>query len=112
MSADVLAGPNEKTYAVEWFGGLRDRFELAKQLSPLTYVRAGLPPIFTAQGDADPTVPYQHGVRLHKALDCGGRTEPAVHRPRRKTRRWSIVQSVKVQQAIFAFLKQYGVLAQ
>ena len=55
--ADLLAGPNERSYAVEWLGSLRDRLELAKQLSPLTYVRAGLPPIFTAQDDATPTYP-------------------------------------------------------
>src|SRR5690348_16170209 len=67
--ADLLAGPNQQTYAVTWLGSLRDRFELAKQLSPLTYVRPGLPPIFTAHGDADTSVPYQHAVRLHKALD-------------------------------------------
>jgi len=68
--ADLLAGPNQKTYALMWFGSLRDRFELAKQLSPLTYVRPGLPVIFTAHGDADDVVPYQHAVRLHQALDA------------------------------------------
>lgn len=110
--ADLLAGPNEKSYAVEWLGGLRDRFELAKQLSPLTYVRAGLPPIFTAQGDADPTVPYQHSVRLHKALDAAGVPNQLYTVPGGKHGGWSLVQSLQVQQAIFAFLKKYGVLAQ
>src|SRR5262249_26989024 len=49
-------------------GSEADREQIAKRVSPLTYVRAGLPPILTIHGDADPTVPYTQSVRLHKAL--------------------------------------------
>jgi acetyl esterase/lipase len=108
--ADLLAGPNEKSYAVEWLGSLRDRLELAKQLSPLTYVRAGLPPIFTAQGDSDPTVPYQHGVRLHQALTQAGVPNQLYTVPGGKHGGWTTEQNLNVQEAIFAFLKRYGVL--
>ena len=38
---DLLEGPNERTYAVEWMGSMSDRLEIARQVSPLTYVRAG-----------------------------------------------------------------------
>jgi acetyl esterase/lipase len=38
-------------------------------MSPSTYVRAGIPPVFIAQGDADPTVPYAASVTLHADLD-------------------------------------------
>jgi acetyl esterase/lipase len=69
---DLLAGENAKTYAVQWMGSLPDRDRLAERLSPLTLVRAGLPPILTLHGDADPIVPYQHAVRLHAALDAAG----------------------------------------
>ena len=65
---DLLDGPNMKTYAVEWLGSTPDRDQIAKRVSPITYVRAGLPPILTIHGDADPTVPYPQSVRLHKAL--------------------------------------------
>ena len=57
-----------KTYAVTWLGSLPNRVEVAARVSPLTYVRAGLPPIISVHGDADPTVPYTHSVRLHEAL--------------------------------------------
>lgn len=110
--ADLLAGPNEKSYAVMWLGSLRDRFELAKQLSPLTYVRPGLPPIFTAQGDADPTVPYEHSVRLHKALTAAGVPNQLYTVPGGKHGGWTTEQYLSVQEAIFAFLKQHGVLGQ
>ena len=43
-------------------------------MSPLTYVRAGLPPILSIQGDADPIVPYSQNVRLHDALAKAGAT--------------------------------------
>ena len=69
---DLLDGPNMKTYAVTWFGSMIDREEIARRVSPLTYVRSALPPILTIHGDADPTVPYQHGVRLRDALDKAG----------------------------------------
>ena len=66
--ADLLDGPNRKTYAVQWLGSLLNREDIARRVSPLQYVRTGLPPILTIHGDADPTVPYQHAVRLHEAL--------------------------------------------
>jgi acetyl esterase/lipase len=65
---DMLAGPNARSYAVQWIGAPDDRDEVARSVSPLTYVRAGLPPILTIQGDADPIVPYSQNTRLRDAL--------------------------------------------
>src|SRR5215472_2074486 len=65
---DLLDGPNRKAYAVQWLASLPNREEIARRVSPLTYVRPGLPPVLAIQGDADPTVPYQHSVRLTEAL--------------------------------------------
>ena len=70
--ADLLDGANMKIYAVTWLGSRENRREIAARVSPLTYVRAGLPPIMSIQGDADPTVPYTHSVRLHAALEKAG----------------------------------------
>jgi acetyl esterase/lipase len=70
--ADLIEGPNAKHYAVEWFGSLSNRQELARQVSPINYVRAGLPPIITIHGDGDDIAPYNHAVRLHAALDKAG----------------------------------------
>jgi acetyl esterase/lipase len=67
--ADVIDGPNSRTAAMQWLAGLPNREEIARRVSPLTYVRAGLPPILTIHGDADPTVPYQEAVRMHEALE-------------------------------------------
>lgn len=76
--ADLLDGPNKKPfpenfpYTVQWLGNQPNRVEVAKAASPLTYVRSGLPPIISVHGDADPTVPYNHSVRLHEALQKAG----------------------------------------
>ncbi len=66
--ADVIDGPHKANLAVTWLGSLPDRAEIAKRVSPLTYVREGLPPILTVHGDKDPLVPYEEAVRLHDAL--------------------------------------------
>jgi acetyl esterase/lipase len=70
--AELIDGPNAKHYAMEWFGSMSNRKELAQQLSPISYVRAGLPPIITFHGDEDDIVPYTQAVRLHAALDKAG----------------------------------------
>ena len=68
----MLAGPNARAYAVQWLGSLPNRDAVAKSVSPLTYVRAGLPPILSIQGDADPIVPFSQNVRLNDALKKAG----------------------------------------
>jgi len=69
---DMLDGPNKRAYAIEWFGSLPNREELAKRLSPLTYVRRDLPPILTVHGDSDPIVPYTNATKLRDALTSAG----------------------------------------
>ena len=65
---DVVDGPHRANAAASWMGSLPNRDEIARRVSPLTYVRPGLPPVLTIHGDADVTVPYPHAVRLHEAL--------------------------------------------
>ena len=70
--ADIVEGPNTKNYAREWFGSMTNAEQLAKQLSPVNYVRAGLPAIITIHGENDDVAPYSHAVRLHSLLDKAG----------------------------------------
>jgi Dipeptidyl aminopeptidases/acylaminoacyl-peptidases len=70
---DQLQGEHMRKYAVTWVPEREGRFELARRLSPMTYIRKDVPPILTIHGNADETVPYEHGVSLTKALrDAGG----------------------------------------
>ncbi len=66
---DLIQGPNLKNYAVMWMGAMPDADRIAREVSPLTYVRAGLPPIMTIHGDKDDVVPYTQATRLQEALD-------------------------------------------
>ncbi len=50
-----------RDYAVSWIGPQANRMEVARLVSPMTYVRAGLPPTMHIHGDADMTVPYRPG---------------------------------------------------
>ncbi len=70
--ADQLQGPHVQDYAVTWIPDQPGRMELARKLSPITYVRKGLPPILSIHGDADSTVPYEQSVRLTKELKAAG----------------------------------------
>jgi acetyl esterase/lipase len=69
---DQLSGPNMRDYAVKWIPEQSERFVLARRVSPITYVRKDLPPVLTIHGDADKTVPYEHGVMLTKAFRQAG----------------------------------------
>jgi acetyl esterase/lipase len=69
---DLLQGENTKSYAVRWMGSLADRLDVARRVSPLSYVREGLPPILSIHGDADGIVPHQHAVKLHAELERVG----------------------------------------
>jgi acetyl esterase/lipase len=71
---DLMKGPNTKNYAQMWLGSLTNKEEIARESSPLTYVRKQNPPVITIHGDADDVVPYSHAVRLHEALDKSGVT--------------------------------------
>lgn len=65
---DQLSGENMRKYAVTWLPEQEGRYDLARRVSPMTYVRRGLPPVLTIHGDQDQTVPYDHGVKLTRAL--------------------------------------------
>jgi len=69
---EMLSGPRARGYAIEWLGSRPEREALARTLSPLSHVRAGVPPVITIHGDADPIVPYSDAVRLHEALAKAG----------------------------------------
>ena len=106
---DLLEGPNLKSYAVQWLSSLPNREDVAKRVSPIHYVRAGLPPILTIHGDADPTVPYAHGVKLHEALTKAGVPNQLLTIPGGKHGGFTKEESLKIFAAIQEFLKKQGI---
>ena len=92
-----------------WLGSAADRDEIAKRVSPLTYVRNGLPPILTIHGDNDPIVPYDQGQRLHAALEAAGVPNRLVTIPGGGHGGFSNAEMVQAYTAIREFLGQHGV---
>lgn len=108
--ADLLDGANTRNYAVQWLGSRLDRDDVARRLSPLTYVRRDLPPILTIHGDADPTVPYSHATRLQAALAQAGATSELVTIPGGKHGGFPAVQQVRAVDAVRMFLAKHGLM--
>ena len=57
----------------QYLGGpVQERAELARLVSPLTYVSAGCPPMLLAHGACDAVVPVEETRILHEALKRAG----------------------------------------
>ncbi len=62
--------------AARWLGDKANDKKFAMSVSPIYYVTKNSPPTFIVHGDADPTVPYQQSVDLHKKfVELGVKTE-------------------------------------
>jgi len=96
------------SFALQWLPEQDGRMELAKRLSPLTYVRKDLPPILTVQGENDRTVPVEQNVRLTDALKKAGADVELVIVPGAAhgfTTQWP-----QVHRQMFEFLRKHDVL--
>ena len=103
---DLLHGVNEKSYAVRWLGSQPDMAEIAERVSPMSYVRSDLPPVITIHGDADPTVPYNHAVQLHRSLDRAEVTNELVTVPNGGHGGFPANEMLRIYGSIFSFLNK------
>jgi len=74
---DVVAatggrGAIRQTKALADWLDVPQRTFLSASVSPLTYVKAGAPPVMIIHGDADESIDYQHSVALDAALRAAG----------------------------------------
>jgi acetyl esterase/lipase len=83
---------------------------LEHKMSPSTYIRAGIPPVFQAHGDADPTVPYLSSVELKKDLDKAGVKNVFTTVPGGLHGKWTPEENVQVQMDSLKFLQSVGVI--
>lgn len=100
--SDLLDGQHR--WAEAWFGSMPNREEVARRVSPLSYVRPGLPPILTIHGDADSGVPYSHAVRLHDALSKAGVPNQLLTIPKGKHGGFTPDEQTKICSTIRDFL--------
>ena len=105
---DLLQGPNRRGYAVDWLAKAANREETARRVSPITWVRADLPPIITIHGDSDPTVPYSQAVKLRDALNAAHARNDFVTIPGGKHGGFTPEERVRAYLEIRKFLAGYG----
>ncbi len=106
---DLVRGFDTTPGLQKWMGANASK-TLAKRLSPLTWIRAGGPPVLIIHGDADEMVSYQDSVSLRDALTAAGVPNELVSVPGGKHGRfrWSDDDIIRVQRRIESFLSSRG----
>jgi acetyl esterase/lipase len=96
--------------ATNWLSKYATDKTFAASVSPITYVNKNSPPTFIVHGDADPTVPYQQSVELHKKfLEAGVKTQ-FITVPGGLHGKFPADENSKVNKAIMEFIKSVGVI--
>ena len=96
--------------ATQWLGGKAKDEAFIKSVSPIYYVNKNSPPIFIVHGDADPTVPYQESVALHKKLQEAGVKTQFVTIPGGLHGKFTKEQNSDLNKEIIVFLKSVNVI--
>jgi acetyl esterase/lipase len=104
----VLVEDPTRDYAQSWIGPQMNRIEVARLVSPMTHVRPGLPPLLHIHGDADPTVPYDQGVREVEAMKKAGNVAELYTVPGGRHGNFPRDQVLKIWSTIEAFLVKNG----
>ncbi|MET0464159.1 MAG: alpha/beta hydrolase [Chitinophagaceae bacterium] len=96
--------------ATAWLGAKASDKAFAMSVSPLNYVTKNSPPAFIVHGDADPTVPYQQSVDLHKKFVEAGVLTEFVTIKGGLHGKFTKEQNSELNQSIIAFLKKVGIV--
>lgn len=75
-AGDWMTGRLASKSATKWLGQYAKDEKFIRSVSPVYLVKKSSPPVFIVHGDADPVVPYEQSVALHKKLqEAGVKTE-------------------------------------
>jgi len=108
---DQLEGENMRDYAVRWVPvSVPDRQELSRKVSPIAWVRKSAPPVLTIHGDADPVVPYEHGVDITKELRNAGSDAELLPIHQGGHGNFAAEQFTSIYAQIFSFLERRKIL--
>ena len=102
--SDTLSGINL------YIGSRSDRVEMARRVSPVTYVRAGLPSLFITHGDADEVIPFEQSITLTDALQRSGADFEFIPVSGGKHGYVHATQASAVWPKVFTFLRQRGLV--
>ncbi|MCW5966854.1 MAG: alpha/beta hydrolase [Bryobacterales bacterium] len=107
---ELLTGPNKQDVILDWIPDGPAQREMARAMSPIIYVRKGLPPVKSVHGTEDPTVPYEQSVRLTRLLREKGVTAELISVPGGKHGFDDKTWNEDVYPQIFEFLERQRVL--
>ena len=97
--------------AVTWLPPQEGREKLIEQVTPMNYIRPGLPPICILHNRNDPMVPYAQSETLSKALQAAG-VDYELHGFEEAARHGlTVADWPKAQAFAFAFLEKHGVMS-
>ena len=107
---DVGAFARKSANTRKWLADSTRFDEIGRAMSPLIYVRAGLPPVLIVHGDSDPTVPHEQSERLRDALAAVGVPVRMYTVPGGLHGNFSAEQKEIVMKESAAFLRERGVI--
>lgn len=108
---DWSYGPRIKSNsATRWLGHKATDKKFIASVSPITYINENSPPIFIVHGDADPTVPYQQSVDLHKKLKAAGVKTEFITVKGGLHGKFDKEKNSEINKAIVKFLKELGMV--
>jgi acetyl esterase/lipase len=93
---------------INWLGDYGKDLKKVQSVSPVYYVTKNSPPTFIVHGDADPRIPYEQSVALHKKYIAGGAKVTFITVPGGLHGNFPPEENKKVNSAIMAFLKENG----
>lgn len=99
-----------KQSSSRWIGDGSNAASLAKAMSPLTYIRAGLAPTFIVHGDSDPVVPYEQSQRLLAGLRAVHVPATLFTVPGGEHGKFTQQQSLEIGEALRSFLAENHLL--
>jgi acetyl esterase/lipase len=105
-----MPGAFKSPSVARWIGNVPDVAVMEDKMSPASYVRKGVPPVFIAHGDADPTVPYEASVTLKKDLDKAGVPNLFDTVPGGVHGKFPPEQQIRIELDALKFLKEQGVV--
>jgi acetyl esterase/lipase len=105
----LLVKPTPRVWAVEWIGPQPSPATRAREVSPITLVRPGLPPVLIVHSVADAEVPYEQSLRLVDALRGAGVSIDLLRFENTPHGFFDDAELARLEGAILAFLARLGV---
>ena len=106
--SEFLGPVGSHSLANDWIGTQADSAQIARQVSPIAYVRKGVPPIISLHGDADPIVPFEGKRLFHQALESVGADHKLIPIPGGGHGIFKPEQNLEGYAAIWDFLASRG----